>query len=52
VSREIAQQQLNVDELAAKIALANSAIPAPIVAVQDIITQGNSYVRVREDANF
>jgi len=52
VSREIAQQQLNVDELAAKIALANSAIPAPVVAVQDIITQGNSYVRVRDGANF
>jgi len=52
VSREIAQQQLNIDELASKIALANSAIPAPIVAVQDIITQGNSYIQVREGANF
>lgn len=52
VSREVAQQNLNVDELAAKIAQANTAIPAPVVAVQDIITQGNSYVRVRDAANF
>ncbi|WP_116790159.1 hypothetical protein [Flavobacterium psychrotrophum] len=52
VSREVAQQSLNVDELAAKIAQANAAIPAPVVAVQDIITQGNSYVRVRDGANF
>ncbi|MES2484552.1 MAG: hypothetical protein V4581_01190 [Bacteroidota bacterium] len=52
VSREIAQQPLNVDELAAKIALANSAIPAPVVAVRDIITQGNSYVQVQNGANF
>lgn len=52
VSREIASPSLNIDELAAKIALANSAIPAPVVAVQDIITQGNSYVQVRDAANF
>ncbi|KOS07004.1 hypothetical protein AM493_13905 [Flavobacterium akiainvivens] len=52
VSREIAQQQLNVDELAGKIALANAALPQPVVAVQDIITQGNSYVQVRDGANF
>jgi len=52
VSREIAPQGLNTDELAAKITMANSALPAPVVAVQDIITQGNSYVRVRDGANF
>jgi len=52
VSREIAPQALNIDELAAKIALANRSIPAPVVAVQDIITQGNSYVQVRDRANF
>lgn len=52
VSREMAQPGLNIDELAAKIAVANAAIPAPVVAVQDIISQGNSYVRVRDAANF
>lgn len=52
VSREIAQQSMNMDELAIKIAEANRAIPAPVVAVQDIINQGNSYVKVREAANF
>ena len=52
VSREMAQQSINIDELAAKIALANRSIPAPVVAVQDIITQGNSYVQVRDAANF
>jgi hypothetical protein len=43
---------MNMDELALKIAEANRAIPAPVVAVQDIINQGNSYVKVREAANF
>lgn len=52
VSREIAPQSLNTDELAMKIANANRLIPAPVVAVQDIVTQGNSYVQVREAANF
>jgi hypothetical protein len=52
VSREIAQQSLNTDELALKIAEANRTLPAPIVAVQDIVTEGNSYVRVRDAANF
>jgi len=52
VSREIASPSLNIDELAAKIAVANRSIPAPVVAVQDIITQGNSYVKVRDAANF
>ncbi|KGO91743.1 coiled-coil domain-containing protein [Flavobacterium subsaxonicum] len=52
VSREMTQPGLNVDELAAKIAVANAALPAPVVAVQDIITQGNSYVQVRDAANF
>ena len=50
VSREIASPGLNTDELAAKIAQANRSIPAPVVAVQDIITQGNSYVQVRDAA--
>jgi hypothetical protein len=52
VSREIAQQSLNTDELALKIAEANRTLPPPVVAVQDIITEGNSYVRVRDAANF
>jgi hypothetical protein len=52
VSREITPQGLNIDELAGKIAEANRAIPAPVVAVQDIINEGNSYVRVRDGANF
>jgi hypothetical protein len=52
VSREMAQPGLNIDELAAKISIANAAMPAPVVAVQDIISQGNSYVRVRDAANF
>lgn len=52
VSREIAQQSLNTDELAAKIAEANRTLPAPVVAVQDIINEGNSYVKVRDGANF
>lgn len=52
VSREIAQQSLNTDELALKIAQANRSLPPPVVAVQDIITQGNDYVKVRDAANF
>lgn len=52
VSREIASPALNTDELAAKIAEANRAIPAPVVSVQDIVTEGNSYVQVRNGANF
>lgn len=52
VSREMAAPALNTDELAAKIAEANRALPAPVVAVQDIVTEGNSYVQVRDMANF
>jgi hypothetical protein len=52
VSREIASPSMNTDELAAKIAEANRSLPAPVVAVQDIITEGNSYVKVRDGANF
>lgn len=52
VSREIAQQNLNMDELALKIAEANRMLPPPVVAVQDIITEANSYVKVRDAANF
>lgn len=52
VSREMATPALNTDELAMKIAEANRALPAPVVAVQDIITEGNTYVQVRDMANF
>ncbi len=52
VSREMAQQNINIDELATKIAEANRMLPAPIVAVQDIISESNSYVRVRNGADF
>ncbi|WP_159799247.1 hypothetical protein [Flavobacterium sp. MK4S-17] len=52
VSREIATPRLNADELAFKIAEANRTLPAPVVSVEDIVTQGNSYVSVREMANF
>lgn len=52
VSREMASPSLNTDELAMKIAEANRTLPAPVVAVQDIVTEGNSYVQVRDMANF
>lgn len=52
VSRSIATPGVNTDELAAKIAEANQSLPAPRVAVEDIISEGNSYVQVREGANF
>ncbi|NDI99560.1 hypothetical protein GWA97_10785 [Flavobacterium sp. LaA7.5] len=52
VSRDIATPGINTDELAAKIAEANRNIPAPVVSVQDIVTEGNSYVQVRQGADF
>lgn len=52
VSRAMATPGFNTDELAAKIADANRNIPAPVVSVQDIITEGDSYVKVRQGANF
>jgi len=52
VNRQPAVQSLNIDDLAAKIAEANASIPAPVVAVQDIVTEGNSYVQVRNGASF
>lgn len=52
VSRSIATPGVNTDELAAKIAEANQSLPAPRVAVEDIVTEGDSYVQVREGANF
>ncbi|MGV3459907.1 MAG: hypothetical protein ACO1N9_05560 [Flavobacterium sp.] len=52
VSREMAAPSLNTDDLAMKIAEANRALPAPVVAVQDIIAEGDSYVQVRDRANF
>ena len=41
-----------MQELANLTAEAVIGIPAPVVAVEDIVTQGNSYVQVREGANF
>lgn len=52
VSREISSPALNTDELAAKLAESYRAMPAPVVSVQDIVTEGNSYVQVRNGANF
>lgn len=52
VSREIAPQGLNTDELAAKIAQANMMIPAPVVAVEDILSKSSSHVQIRDAANF
>lgn len=52
VSREIAPQGLNTDELAAKLAQANRMIPAPVVAVEDILSKSSSHVQVRDAANF
>ncbi|AXG73945.1 hypothetical protein DVK85_06680 [Flavobacterium arcticum] len=52
VSRDIATPGVNTDELATKIAQANSNIPAPVVSVQDIVTEGDSYVQVRQGADF
>ena len=52
VSRDIATPGLNTEELALKIAEANSSIPAPVVSVQDIVTEGDSYVQVKQGANF
>ncbi|WP_294822639.1 hypothetical protein [uncultured Flavobacterium sp.] len=52
VSREIAQQSINMDELASKIAEANRAMPAPVVAVQDIVDVGSKVAAVRESAQF
>lgn len=52
VSREIAAPGLNADELAVKIANAIRLLPPPVVAVQDIVTEGNSYVQVRQGADF
>lgn len=52
VSRDIAPSQINMQELANLTAEAVKSIPPPVVAVEDIITQGNSYVQVREGANF
>jgi hypothetical protein len=52
VSREIAPAAINLQELAAVTINAVKSLPAPVVAVQDIITQGNSYVQVKDSANF
>lgn len=52
VSREIASPALNADEIAARLSESFRSMPAPVVAVQDIITEGNSYVQVRNGANF
>lgn len=52
VSREIAQPGLDIDVLVAKLAEANQALPSPVVAVTDIITEGNNYAKVVQGANF
>lgn len=52
VSRDIASPSLNADELALKISDANRSLPQPVVAVQDIVTEGNSFVQVRQGADF
>ncbi|WP_417357656.1 hypothetical protein [Flavobacterium sp.] len=52
VSRDIAPSQINMQELANLTAEAVKSIPPPVVAVEDIITQGNSYIQIREGANF
>ncbi|WP_417351296.1 hypothetical protein [Flavobacterium alkalisoli] len=52
VSREIAPSQINMQELANITVQAVKSIPPPVVAVEDILTQGNSYVKVRDNANF
>jgi len=52
VSREITQPAMNIDELASRIAEANRSIPAPVVAVQDIVDTGRSVAAVRESAQF
>ena len=52
VSRDIAPSQINMQKLANLTAEAVKNIPPPVVAVEDIITQGNSYVQIREGANF
>ncbi|RYD77133.1 MAG: hypothetical protein EOP55_09955 [Sphingobacteriales bacterium] len=52
LSREVAPAALDIDLLAAKISAANRQIPSPVVSIQDIISESNSYVKVREGANF
>lgn len=52
VSRDIAPASINMQEFAAATAEAVKSMPAPVVSVQNIITGGNSYVRVRDGANF
>jgi hypothetical protein len=52
VSREIAQREIDPDYLAMRISEANRLIPAPVVLVEDILAQGNSYVAVKSKANF
>lgn len=52
VSREITQPAMNIDELASRIAEANRTMPAPVVAVQDILDTGRKVASVRESAQF
>ncbi|RZJ75868.1 MAG: hypothetical protein EOO45_04280 [Flavobacterium sp.] len=52
VSREITPSGIDIDMLALKIAEANRSLPPPVVAVQDIISESNSYIKIREGANF
>ncbi|MGQ2984008.1 hypothetical protein [Flavobacterium sp.] len=52
VSREITQPGMNLDELAFRIAEANRSMPAPVVAVQDIVDAGRKVAVVRDSAQF
>jgi hypothetical protein len=52
VSREVSQPGLNIDELAAKMAVANASLPAPIVTVEAIAVQANKSVIVKESSIY
>lgn len=52
VNRNPAQQTIDVDDFAAKLAQANASLPQPVVAVKDVITEGNKYVMVQDNASF
>lgn len=52
VSRVANSPSLNIDELAIKIANANRLLPTPVISIEDIISESNNYVRIRDAANF
>lgn len=51
VARAVSQNQLDYDYLAVKIAEANKSLPAPVVGVEQILTETDSYVSVIQGAN-